>query len=88
VAWRISPSPSPTAHRTRQLAPSLVEKHTTAAPLEQRHPQVILQQTHRTADRAMGQVQLLGSATEVLPARRSLETAQRQQRRQTRIHQL
>ena len=49
------------------------------APLEQPDAQVFLQQAHRPADGAMGEVQLVGGAAEVLGAGRHLEAAQGRQ---------
>ncbi len=70
----------------RQLAPRFGQEDTTAAPLEQRHTQIVLEQTHRATDGAVRQMQFVGRPAEMLMARRGLETKQRHQRRQTVTH--
>lgn len=73
------------AHRPRQGAPNLGQKHATPTPLEQRHIQFIFEQTHSATDRAVGQMQLVGRATEIFQPSRGFEAPQRQQRRQALI---
>ncbi len=70
----------------RQLAARIGQEHTAAAPLEQRDAQVVLEQSHRAADRAVSQAQLVGGTAEILVTRRRLEATQRHQRRQVRAN--
>ena len=46
------------------------------ASLEQLHAEILLQQAHRPADGAVGEVQLVGGATKVFGAGGHLEAAQ------------
>ena len=69
-------------HALEQHTSMVVEEDTTIAPLEQGRAQLFLDRAHRTADGAMGQMQLIGRAAEALQPGRCFKAAQRKQRRQ------
>ena len=69
----------PLSDRLIEPVARLGQEDPALAPLEQPDSQVFLQQAHRPADGAMGEVQLVGGATEVLGAGSHLEAAQGRQ---------
>ena len=82
---RLADATQPLPDRPIEPLACLGQEDPTLAPLEQPDPQVFLQQAHRPADGAMGEVQLVGGVAEVLGAGRHLEAAQGRQggKRQT-----
>ncbi len=79
---RLADAAQPLPDRLIEPLTRLGQKDPALAPLEQHDPEIFLQQSYRPADRAVGEVQLVGGAAEVLGAGRYLETAQRGQSRQ------
>lgn len=63
------------AHRSRQFSPGVGQIYATVAPFEQRHAEIVLDETNRPADCTMRQVQDVCGAAETFQSGRRLEAA-------------
>ncbi len=79
---RLADAAQPLPDRLIEPLPRFGQKDPALAPFEQHDPEILFQQAYRPADRAVGEVQLVGGAAEVFGTGRHLETAQRGQGRQ------
>ena len=73
---RLADAAQPLPDRLIEPFTRVGQKDPALAPLEQHDPQILLEQSYRPADGAMGEMQFIGGAAEMLGAGSHLETAQ------------